>query len=273
MDSNPLGLLRAPRRWHRWGPPWHSPADVPALRVELLGRALHPQPQLQAEDGPGALHPSRAPGPPSWWLPSPTLVSFCPVCPVPPAGRPLPPSSLGFLPEETREEAPDPGVRGAAGRGSRECCCPGYFWPWLPPCHGKGHPGAQHSHTGAGTCLNISPVAPHSPCAILYHPQNCFSQCSPNPNKHPVPPPASTPMSHPMALPAPGRGSEEGSPCPPWQHSLTYAGLGRAAGHCPTSPVPRSFVSADAQETPFSYPRPAQPGGLRAGSTPWPRRN
>lgn len=118
------------------------------------------------------------------------------VCPVPPVVRPLPPSSLGFLPEETREEAPDPDVRGAAGRGSRERCARAIFGPWLPPCHRKGHPGAQHGHTGAGTCLNISAVSPHSPSIA---PQTALANVPPTQTRRPVPPPASAPMSHPLA--------------------------------------------------------------------------
>lgn len=169
-------------QWHKWGPPWHLPADVPAPRVELLGRALHPQPQLQAEDGPGSLHPSWAPGPQSWWLPSPTLVSLCPSVPSHPwCGLFLPPA-LGFFLRKCGRRRPDPDVRGAAGRGSRECCCQGYFWPWLPPCHRKGHPGAQHSHTGAATCLDISPVSPHSPCTSTA-PQTASGNIPPNTNK------------------------------------------------------------------------------------------
>lgn len=35
-------------------------ADIPAVGVELLGRALHPQPQLQAEQQAGVRHPSGA---------------------------------------------------------------------------------------------------------------------------------------------------------------------------------------------------------------------
>lgn len=43
--------------WHHL--PAHL-ADIPAVGVELLCRALHPQPQLQAEQQAGVCHPARA---------------------------------------------------------------------------------------------------------------------------------------------------------------------------------------------------------------------
>lgn len=128
--------------------------------------------------------------------PSPTLVSLCPSVPSHPwCGLFLPPA-LGFFLRKRGRRRPDPDVRGVVGRGSRECCCPGYFWPWLPPCLRKGHPGAQQSHTGAGTRLNISPVSPHSPSIA---PQTALAKVPPIQKRLPVPPPASTTMSHPMA--------------------------------------------------------------------------
>lgn len=194
--------------WHKWRPPWHLPADIPALRVELLGRALHPQPQLEAEDGPGALHSSRAPGPQSWWLPSPTLVSLCPV---PPVVQPLPPSSLGFFLRKRGRRRPiqTSGVRRGEGAGNAAPAS-AIFGPGFQ----KGTPRAQHSHTGAGYLQNISPVPTHSPGQSSITPKAALANIPPTQTRCPVPPPASTPMSHPTALPAPGRGSEEGSPCP-----------------------------------------------------------
>lgn len=49
------------------------------------------------------------------------------VCPVPPVVRPLPPSSLGFLPEEMWEEAPRSRRQGCGREGEQGMLLPGLF--------------------------------------------------------------------------------------------------------------------------------------------------
>lgn len=138
-----------------------EPADVPAVRVQLLGRALHPQPQLEAEDGPGAPHPSGARGPESLWLPSPTPPSVCPVCPVlslPRCSLFLSPTLDFFLRKRGRRR-PDPDVRGVAGRGRQGMPPHGLFLVLSATLAAEmGTQGVGTATAGAGACLSISPV-------------------------------------------------------------------------------------------------------------------
>lgn len=195
-------------------PPWHLPADVPAVGVELLGRALHPQPQVEAEDAPGAPHPSGAREPESQQLPSPKLLSVCPVRlsrpsgPVPPAVRPLPPTSLGFLPEETREAAPDPHVRGAAGTGRQRMPATGLLLALATPL--AAETGIQGSvappSRGWRPPEHLSwgrPARPVPPSITL---KAALANVPSNRMRHLWPPPAPTPRGHPTVLPTPGRG-------------------------------------------------------------------
>lgn len=181
--QHPVGLLRGPRRWRGTsGVPrgtylqtllpsgsssWAELCTHSHSWRQRMGRAL---PIPAGHQGPC---PGGSPAP--HWCPSVPSVPSLLWC-----GLFLPPA-LGFFLRKRGRRCPDPDVRGAAGRGSRECCCTGYFWPWLPPYHQKGESrGWAQPHRGVGTCLDISP---HSPCAILHRPQSCFSQCPPNPNE------------------------------------------------------------------------------------------
>lgn len=120
-------------------------------------------------------------------------------CPVPPVVRPLPPSSLGFLPEEMREEAPRSRRQGCSREGEQGMLLPGLFLALAAALPQKGAPrGSTQPHRGCHlpghlTCVTPLPLHLHRPPKLLQatspqHKQGI--QCHP---------PASTPMSHPMA--------------------------------------------------------------------------
>lgn len=192
---------------HKQGPPWHLPADIPAVGVKLLGRALHPQPQLEAEDGPGAPHPGGARGPKSRRLLSPVLVSVCPVRPVLSllwCSLFLPPA-LGFFLRKRGRRRPDTDVRGAAERGEAgNALARAIFGPYYHLSSRNGCPGAQRSHAGACACLNISPAV--IPLALRHLPSPSKLFYPTYPQHTTLPPPAPTPVCCPVALPTPGRG-------------------------------------------------------------------
>lgn len=133
---------RVPGRW------WHPPvrlADVPAVGVKLLDRALHPQPQLQAQgqaqQRPGARHRAGAVS---------VRPSFCPSCPVPlpRLGLFLLPA-LGFFLRKRGRRRPDPTSGGAQGRKELGMPLGGLFLAFaakktggrgLSTPRGEGHP-------------------------------------------------------------------------------------------------------------------------------------
>lgn len=213
-----------------------------------MGRAL---PIPAGHEGPS---PSGSPAP--RWRPS--------VPSVPPAVQPLPPASLGFLPEETREEAPRSRRQGCGGEGEAgNATARAIFGPCCQPSSRNGRPGARCSHAWPGARLNISPAVISLPCATLHCSQSCFSQRPPPTHtRRPLPPPAQTPVSRPTALPTPGRGREAGSPHGPRGHGLPHAGL-RAAGCSPTSPSPQELCVSRCTGNTFFLPKAGGAGSVR----------
>lgn len=159
---------RVPGRW------WHPPvrlADVPAVGVELLGRALHPQPQPQAQQRPGARHRARAVS---------VRPSFCPSRPVPlpRLGLFLLPA-LGFFLRKRGRRRPDPTSGGAQGRKELGMPPGGDIFGFR--CQKNGRPGTQHPPRGRAPTQ-------HLPFTCSIAPQGCFRPCPPPHLRHPSAP-------------------------------------------------------------------------------------
>jgi len=243
MDDDPLEQPRSPRRWRGMrGDPrgtylqtflpsgsssWAELCTHSHSWRQRMGRAL---PIPAGHKGPSPCSspdPRRRPSVPS-------------VCPVPPVARPLPPSSLGFLPEEMWEEAPRSRRQGCGGEGEAgNATARAIFGPWCHPGSSNRRPGARRSHAGAGAWLHISPAAVPLPLRCPPSPPELFFPTSPQPTSGVrCLPLLWPPVSHPTALLAPSWGWEVGSPRPPRGHCVPQAALRTAAGHHPTSPAP-----------------------------------
>lgn len=78
--------------------------------------------------------------------------------PVPPVMWPLPPASLGFLPEEMREEVPRSRRQGCDGEGEA-----GHAAPWAPGCHPSSRNGVSMAAQGWAPAVTSHPPSPRSP--------------------------------------------------------------------------------------------------------------
>lgn len=126
---------------------------------------------------------------------------WCPSVPSHPWCSLFLPPALGFFLRKRGRRRPiqTSGVRQGQEQGM--LLLPGLFLALAATLPQKGAPkGSTQPHRG-WHLLNISPGSPHSPWATLHHPQSCFSQHPPNPNRASSATPCLTPMSHPMALP------------------------------------------------------------------------
>lgn len=197
--------------------------------------------------------------------------------PVPPVVRPLPPTSLGFLPEETREAAPDPHVSGAAGTGRQGMPSIGLLLALDTTLAAETGIQGSVAPPSTGWCLpeHLSWGRPAPPVPSSITLKAVLANVPSTHIRHLWPPPALTPMGHPMVLPTPVAGPERWGPhIPHRDRACPRLPFERLLAAIPPRRLPRSFVSADAQETPFSYSRPAQleGPGLEACRSPLPRR-
>lgn len=219
-DGDPLGLPRGPRRWRaRAGTPVAPTCRRSCRQGRAPGQSSAPTATAGGREWAGRSPSRRGTRAQVPAAPQPHAgVRLSRLSrPVPPAVRPLPPASLGFLPEETREEAPRSRRQGCGGEGEAgNATARAIFGPCCQPSSRNGRPGAWRSHAWAGACLNISPAVVSLPCAILHCSQSWFSQRPPRTHtRQPLPSSCPDPREPPHGAADPWQGPRSGIPTSP----------------------------------------------------------
>lgn len=127
--------------------------------------------------------------------------------PIPPAVQPLPLPNLGFLPEETGEEAPRSRRQGCGREGEAgNATTWAIFGPFCHPGSRNGHPGGRRSHS-RGWCLpeHLTCGCPAPPVQSSITPKAVLANISPQP------------MSSIRRLPCPNPCDLPHSTANPWQ--------------------------------------------------------